>query len=78
MTSLEVSTIDIPTLFVVTLKDAALPPWMSANMHEYLSKLTRKEVDAGHWALVEKPAEVNTLIKDFLQASGASQAKSNL
>jgi hypothetical protein len=32
--------------------DEALPPPMEEEMEEFVPKLTRKEVDCGHWALL--------------------------
>jgi hypothetical protein len=39
-----------------------LKPEMSKNMELFLPKLTRAEVPATHWALMQKPAEVNAII----------------
>ena len=36
-------------------------------MGKYIPKLTRREVDAGHWALWQRPDEVNAHIKAWLQ-----------
>lgn len=57
---------EMPTLFVCATRDAALPPAMSKGMDGFFESLTRGEVNASHWALWERPAEVNALIKDFL------------
>ena len=57
---------DMPVLFVAGTKDAALPPALSQGMEKWFRCLMRGEVDANHWALWEKPAEVNQLIKEFL------------
>lgn len=64
---LEKTTIDIPVLFICATKDTALPPAMSANMEQYMPNLTRKEVTASHWALWEKPEEVNNIVKEWLE-----------
>jgi soluble epoxide hydrolase / lipid-phosphate phosphatase len=65
----------MPVLFVAGKKDAALPPRMSVGMEKWFVSFTRGEVDANHWALWEKPAEVNEYIRDFLVANfGASRA----
>ena len=64
---LEKTTIDVPVLFICASKDAALPPAMSANMKQYFPHLTRKEVTASHWALWEKPEEVNKFVKEWLE-----------
>lgn len=57
---------EVPTLFVLATKDDALPPSMSANMDKSFVDLTRGEVEASHWALWEKPLQVNELIRKFL------------
>lgn len=57
---------EVPCLFVLATKDGALPPSMSANMDKSFVDLTRGEVEASHWALWEKPLEVNELIRKFL------------
>lgn len=62
----------MPVLFIAGTRDAALPPAMSQGMEKWFRSLTRGEVDANHWALWEKPAEVNRFVKEFLagQISG--------
>jgi soluble epoxide hydrolase/lipid-phosphate phosphatase len=72
------SSIDIPALFIAASNDAALPPWMSANMEKSIPQLTRKEVEASHWALWEKPAEVNGFIRDWLEAKYFKPLKGSL
>ncbi|CAL3968594.1 unnamed protein product [Diplocarpon coronariae] len=57
---------DMPTLFIAGARDAALPPAMSQGMEKWFRSLTRGEVDSSHWALWEKPAEVNRYIEEFL------------
>jgi pimeloyl-ACP methyl ester carboxylesterase len=39
-------------LFIMAGDDEALPPPMEEEMEEFVPKLTRKEVDCGHWALL--------------------------
>lgn len=63
---LESPTIDVPVLFIAATKDDALPPSMSKSMDRHIPRLTRKSVDTHHWALWEKPEEVNQLIRDWL------------
>jgi soluble epoxide hydrolase/lipid-phosphate phosphatase len=69
--------VEQPTLFIAGLKDAALPPKMSVGMEKYFKSLVKKEVDTQHWALWEKPDEVNAYIKEFLVEQIGS-GKSNL
>ncbi|KAK4237902.1 Alpha/Beta hydrolase protein [Achaetomium macrosporum] len=59
--------VTVPSLMVVALKDVALLPSMSVGMEKYVPNLVKKEVDASHWALWEKPAEVNQYIEEFLK-----------
>ncbi|KAI4158814.1 MAG: hypothetical protein LQ342_007111 [Letrouitia transgressa] len=63
-------TIDVPVLFVQATKDGVLLPEMSRNMGRYIPSLTKKSVWAGHWALWEKPNEVNAIIKEWLEETG--------
>ncbi|KAI8990332.1 Alpha/Beta hydrolase protein [Pilobolus umbonatus] len=56
-----------PTMMVVAEKDAALPPSMSAKMSKYVPDLEMHTVkNSGHWILWEKPAQCNSLLKDWL------------
>lgn len=60
--------VEIPTMFIAGLRDAALPPAMGEGMEKWFGegKLRREEVESSHWALWEKPEEVNAYIKDFV------------
>lgn len=64
---LEKTTIEIPVLFIQATKDVALPPAMSHGMEKYIPNLTRRTVEAGHWALWERPSEVNGHIAAWLE-----------
>jgi soluble epoxide hydrolase/lipid-phosphate phosphatase len=57
--------IEQEVLFVVATKDQALQPHMAAKMEEQIDRLTRRQVTAGHWALWEKPEEVNRILKEW-------------
>jgi len=63
----ERSYISIPTLFIQGKHDSVLLPSMSKGMETYLKNLTRAEVDATHWALTQKPEEVNAIIGSWLE-----------
>lgn len=65
--SLEKKTIDIPVLFIQATDDAALPPSLSEGMERFVPHLTRREVQAGHWALWQKPGEINAMIGEWLE-----------
>ena len=57
--------IEQEVLFVMATKDQALKPHMAAKMEERIDRLTRRQVTAGHWALWEKPEEVNGILKEW-------------
>jgi soluble epoxide hydrolase/lipid-phosphate phosphatase len=65
-------TFEMPALFIAGSRDEALPPRLSEGMERYFRDLSRGEVNAGHWALWEKPAEVNKFVEDWLK--GLSRA----
>ncbi|KAF2477393.1 alpha/beta-hydrolase [Lindgomyces ingoldianus] len=63
-------TISIPTLFVQATYDSVLKPEMSKTMEAFLPNLTRGEVAATHWALTQKPEEVNAILRNWLKGQG--------
>ena len=64
---LDKNTISIPTLFIQATDDAVLTPEMSKGMERFLPNLTRAEVKANHWAMLQKPHEVNSILKKWLE-----------
>lgn len=59
--------ITIPVLFIQALKDQALPPHLGKSMAKHVPDLTLKQVDTAHWALWEKPDEVNGILAGWLK-----------
>ncbi|KAJ5098041.1 hypothetical protein N7532_005042 [Penicillium argentinense] len=59
--------IDIPVLFIQALRDQALPPHLGKSMGKHIPNLTLKQVNTAHWALWEKPQEVNEIIEEWLK-----------
>lgn len=64
---IEKNTIDVPVLFIQATGDAALPPSLSEGMERFVTNLTRKEVEASHWALWQKPGEINGMVREWLE-----------
>ena len=60
--------ITVPVLFIQALRDSALPPHLGKAMGKHIPKLTMKQVDTAHWALWEKPQELNEIIAEWLQS----------
>jgi pimeloyl-ACP methyl ester carboxylesterase len=60
--------IDVPTLVVWGLDDAALPPALIDGLEAYVPDLTLHRVPgATHWIVHEQPALVQTHLGDFLR-----------
>lgn len=59
--------IEIPVLFIQALKDPALPPHLGKSMAKHVPNLTLERVDSAHWALWEKPEEVNGILAAWLK-----------
>jgi pimeloyl-ACP methyl ester carboxylesterase len=59
--------LSMPALFLAATQDDVLPPSMSEGMDQYFENLTRREVDASHWALWQSPAKVNEQIVAWLK-----------
>ncbi|KAJ3475259.1 hypothetical protein NLG97_g9524 [Lecanicillium saksenae] len=66
--------IKVPSLFIAASRDAALPPAMSKSMNDQFEDLSREEVDATHWALVEKGDDVNRIVTEWLEKKTESKA----
>ena len=48
---------------------------MSEGMEKYIPNLTRKSVEASHWALWEAPEQVNSLIGEWLRNVKINEAR---
>jgi pimeloyl-ACP methyl ester carboxylesterase len=60
-------TINVPTLVVWGMDDAALPPVLIEGLEEYVPDLRLHKIpDATHWIIHEQPALVTRLLQDFL------------
>jgi soluble epoxide hydrolase/lipid-phosphate phosphatase len=63
-------TITQPVLFIQATHDSVLKPEMSKSMEQFIPNLTRGEVAATHWALTQKPEEVNEIIRHWVEGQG--------
>ena len=63
---LDKQTISQPSLFICALKDSVLLPSLASRMGERIPNLSRRDVDASHWALWEKPEDVNKHITEWV------------
>lgn len=60
--------IEQPCLYVFATRDMALQDWMTKQMEARIPRLTRRNVQASHWALWERPEEVNRHIGAWIEA----------
>ncbi|KAI9930463.1 hypothetical protein ASPWEDRAFT_461745 [Aspergillus wentii DTO 134E9] len=56
-----------PVLFIQALKDTALPAHLGKGMTRTIPHLTFQQVNTSHWALWEKPEEINEIIAWWLE-----------
>lgn len=64
----ELGSLRVPTLIIVGSLDALTPPKYSAYLHEHIADSTLSIVEgAGHVAMMERPREVNDMIRRFLK-----------
>ncbi|KAF1357310.1 alpha/beta-hydrolase [Lizonia empirigonia] len=75
---LDKKVIQQPVLFIQATYDSVLKPEMSKSMDALIPRLTRGEVAATHWALTQKPEDVNALLRQWLEKEGLIKAKSAL
>jgi pimeloyl-ACP methyl ester carboxylesterase len=68
-------TVEQESFFLLALKDLALQPWMAEKMSQRIPRLTRREVNAGHWAMWEQPEEVNRHIGEWLKTKVFKEAR---
>jgi soluble epoxide hydrolase/lipid-phosphate phosphatase len=70
--------INQPVLFIQATYDSVLKPEMSKSMEGFIPNMTRGEVEATHWALTQKPDEVNQIVRQWLEVQGLAKPKSSL
>jgi pimeloyl-ACP methyl ester carboxylesterase len=58
----------MPTLLLVATRDRYVSPAMTSQVEQYVPQVVRHEVDAGHWAMWSKPAEIAAVIADFVRS----------
>jgi pimeloyl-ACP methyl ester carboxylesterase len=64
----EMLTVDIPTLVIWGMDDAALPPGLVEGLEDYLPRLTLEKVQgASHWIVHERPQFVAQRLGEFLR-----------
>jgi len=65
-------------LFVQATRDNVLTPSLSIGMEDHVPRLTRREVNAGHWALWQTAEAVNGHLKEWFESVVFGGGKSHL
>ncbi|KAJ4355903.1 uncharacterized protein N0V89_003928 [Didymosphaeria variabile] len=55
-----------PHLFIPATNDSFMPPELYTNMGQYFESETVEPVEAGHWAMWEKPDQVNEILRRWI------------
>lgn len=61
---------NVPVQVIAPTKDAYVSPWLSENLERFVPNVHRREVDARHWVIVERPAEVAGWIREMARFVG--------
>jgi soluble epoxide hydrolase / lipid-phosphate phosphatase len=57
----------LPVLVIATLRDVICLPEMARRATSgFCTNATVRDIDTGHWAMLEKPDEINAFIDEFL------------
>jgi pimeloyl-ACP methyl ester carboxylesterase len=59
---------DIPVQLIVPLRDAFLTPAVYDDLPRFCSKLTRHDLDAGHWVQHSHPDAAAALVAEFVRS----------
>ena len=69
----EMLTVNLPTLVLWAMEDAALPPELIEGLDEYVPRLTLEKIQgATHWIIHEQPALVTQRLAHFLNKPAES------
>ncbi|MEZ4449499.1 MAG: alpha/beta fold hydrolase [Nannocystaceae bacterium] len=58
--------VEVPTALIVPDRDLALLPELYDNTGDHVRDLEVHHLDANHWVQMERPAEVNAILADFV------------
>ncbi|KAI0166411.1 alpha/beta-hydrolase [Xylariaceae sp. FL1272] len=70
----------MPAMLVMAENDNALPPWMAKGQEHHFAAGLRLELLKGssHWAMAQKPVEVNRFIGEFVKSVLGDEVKAAL
>ena len=62
-------TTDVPVQLIVPTRDAFVSPELHADVERWVSRLRRREIDAGHWVIRSHPRQVATWVAEHVEAT---------
>ena len=68
----ELRTTDVPVQLVVALRDRYVTPQLLDGLERIAPRMTRREIDAGHWLVVTRPAEFAGLVRDHVDRAASA------
>lgn len=66
----------MPVQVIVPLRDHFVSPALSEQLQRWAPRLVRREIDAGHWVTVDKPALFAETVLDFIAPGAAHRSLS--
>lgn len=64
---LEQPTLTLPVLFFQAMRDIAIIPTLSIGMEKNVPNMIRRQVDSGHWALIQVADEINKTVAEWIK-----------
>lgn len=70
----------MPGMLMMAENDSALPPWMAKGQEQYFAAGLKVELlkESSHWAMAQKPVEVNKFIGEFVKSVFGDEVKAAL
>ncbi|KAG0010763.1 hypothetical protein BGZ80_001206 [Entomortierella chlamydospora] len=70
--------IDLPCWIILAENDPYLKPYMASKMKNYIPQLKMTSLNVGHFAMTEKPDEVNATLKQCLEDLESRKSRASL
>jgi len=63
-----------PVLLLVAMKDRFVSPSLTADLARWVPRLTRRELNAGHWVTLQQPQAFAQAVREFIAAPPVESA----
>jgi soluble epoxide hydrolase/lipid-phosphate phosphatase len=68
-TEAKIGKVKCPAMMIIATRDEYLVPSMAKNVKKHVPQCHFETIDATHWAMIEKPNEINAMLLKWLQQS---------